>query len=148
MQPDVIIYTDGACKGNPGPGGWGFYAQQGAKVNQYFGGLAETTNNQMELNAAIQALIFAEIECEGARVVIFTDSNYVKTGMESWVSKWKHNGWKTAAGKPVKNKELWIELDQQVQLVKPEWRWVKGHSGDPGNEKADELANKGAALYV
>ena len=148
MRPDVIIYTDGACKGNPGPGGWGVYIKDNTTAHSFYGGAKNTTNNKMELQAAIEALVYAELACEDSRVLIFTDSFYVKNGVEGWVKGWKHNGWKTKAGKPVKNKDLWIELDRQAQLVKPEWHWVKGHSGDLGNDKADALANKGAALYA
>lgn len=136
----VIIYTDGACKGNPGPGGWGAFLQYGESIKELCGGKKETTNNQMELQGVIEGLLFLNRKCE---VTIFTDSQYVKNGVEKWMYNWKKNGWKTANKKPVKNKELWKDLDNAIAKHIVSWKWVKGHSGDPGNERADKLANKG-----
>ncbi len=141
MQMSIVtIYTDGACRGNPGPGGWGalliFYDTE----KEIFGGVAETTNNRMELCACIEALDQLSRRC---RVRVFTDSTYVKDGIQSWLSNWKRNNWKTAAKKPVKNRDLWEKLDQLSAKHDIEWRWVKGHAGDPGNERADQLANRG-----
>ncbi len=136
----VTIYTDGACRGNPGPGGWGalliFYDTE----KEIFGGETETTNNRMELCACIEALDQLSRRC---RVRVFTDSTYVKDGIQSWLRNWKRNNWKTAAKKPVKNRDLWEKLDQLSARHDIEWRWVKGHAGDPGNERADRLANRG-----
>ncbi len=136
----VTIYTDGACRGNPGPGGWGalliFYDTE----KEIFGGETETTNNRMELCACIEALDQLSKHC---RVRVFTDSTYVKDGIQSWLRNWKRNNWKTAAKKPVKNRDLWEKLDQISARHDIEWRWVKGHAGDPGNERADRLANRG-----
>ncbi|WP_409525964.1 ribonuclease HI [Nitrincola sp. MINF-07-Sa-05] len=136
----VEIYTDGACKGNPGPGGWGVLMSYGEHKRELFGGEPDTTNNRMELMAAIMALKELKKPCE---VILSTDSQYVRQGIMQWIHGWKRNGWKTAAKKPVKNAELWQELDQQAARHQVEWRWVKGHSGHPGNERADELANLG-----
>lgn len=138
----IVIYTDGACRGNPGPGGWGAalsYPEKNIEKDLY-GGEQETTNNRMELTAAIKALAALKEPCE---VTLFTDSQYVKNGIQTWLADWKKRDWKTAAKKPVKNKDLWQQLDEQSQRHKIEWRWVKGHSGDPGNERADYLANLG-----
>lgn len=137
---EVIIYTDGACRGNPGLGGWGVFMQYHDKKKELYGGEKSTTNNKMELSAVIQGLGALREPCH---VKLFTDSKYVMDGINSWVHNWKKNDWKTANKKPVKNKELWIELDQLVQKHNISWNWVKGHSGDPGNERADELANLG-----
>lgn len=139
---DVEIYTDGACKGNPGPGGWGAYLIYGEHRKELYGGEPNTTNNRMELLGAIRALESLKQPCE---VKLYTDSKYVKNGIESWISGWKKNGWKTAAKKPVKNAELWQRLDDLCAGQSVTWAWVKGHSGNPGNEKADELANRGVA---
>lgn len=135
-----IIYTDGACKGNPGPGGWGVFYEE--KNIELYGSDPNTTNNKMELMAAIGGtkLIFENEEAK-----IYTDSQYVIKGLTEWMIGWKKNGWKTAKKEPVKNAELWRELDSGIQNKKIEWVWVKGHNGDPGNTKADQLANKGAA---
>ncbi|MBM5572035.1 MULTISPECIES: ribonuclease HI [Deefgea] len=136
----VEIYTDGACKGNPGPGGWGAYLKYGEHERELFGGEAHTTNNRMELLGVISALAALTRSCE---VTIHTDSQYVKNGIETWIHGWKKNGWKTAAKQPVKNEDLWKMLDEQVARHTVQWRWVKGHAGNPGNERADQLANRG-----
>ena len=137
---DVILYTDGACRGNPGPGGWGALLESGDHSKEIFGGESDTTNNKMELRAAIEGLNALKTGCS---VQLFTDSTYVLKGITEWMPNWKKRNWKTAAKKPVQNVELWQALDEAVQRHQVEWRWVKGHSGDPGNEKADELANRG-----
>ena len=139
-RPKVVIYTDGACKGNPGLGGWGAWLQSGDHAKELFGGEANTTNNRMEMTAVIEALASLKRTCD---IVLYTDSEYVKNGITTWIHGWKARGWKTAAKQPVKNVELWQRMDALSQLHKIEWRWVKGHAGDPGNEKADELANRG-----
>jgi len=136
----IDIYTDGACKGNPGPGGWGAWLRSGNKEKELFGGELDTTNNRMELLAAIEALAALKGPSD---VKLHTDSKYLKDGIQSWIANWKKNGWKTAAKKPVKNADLWQRLDQLVALHNISWAWVKGHSGNFGNEKADDLANKG-----
>lgn len=136
----VEIYTDGACKGNPGPGGWGAFLKYGQHEKELFGGEAHTTNNRMELLGVISALAALTRPCE---VIIHTDSQYVKNGIETWIHGWKKNGWKTAAKQPVKNEDLWKMLDEQVARHTVQWRWVKGHAGNPGNERADQLANRG-----
>ena len=140
--PSVYLYTDGACKGNPGPGGWGVLMRYGRHEKELFGGEAQTTNNRMELSAVIEGLAALTRPC---RVVICTDSQYVKNGMEKWIHGWKRNGWKTAAKQPVKNAELWQRLDELAAQHQIEWQWVRGHTGHPENERADELANRGAA---
>ena len=140
MTQFVEMYTDGACKGNPGPGGWGVLLRYGQHEKQLFGGEAETTNNRMELTAVIQGLLGLK---RASKVRIVTDSQYVKNGITQWIHNWKRNGWKTAAKKPVKNADLWQQLEQEVVKHDIEWRWVKGHSGHPENELADELANRG-----
>ena len=137
---NVIIYTDGACKGNPGPGGWGAILQHGDKEKTLCGGEADTTNNRMELMAAIRSLEALKKRCA---VSLFTDSVYVKNGLLEWMPNWKKRGWKTASRKPVKNQDLWQRLDAAAAQHDIEWHWVKGHSGDPMNERADELANLG-----
>ncbi|RZL56226.1 MAG: ribonuclease HI [Variovorax sp.] len=139
---EVQIYTDGACKGNPGPGGWGAWLKSGAIEKEIFGGELVTTNNRMELEAVIEGLAALKRPC---RVKLYLDSQYVRQGITEWIHGWKAKGWKTAAKQPVKNVELWQRLDKLVQESghEIEWRWVKGHSGDPGNERADALANKG-----
>ena len=141
-RPQVTIYTDGACKGNPGPGGWGAWLSSGGHDKELFGGERETTNNRMELTAPIEALASLKRSCD---VVIYLDSEYVRKGITEWIVNWQRRGWKTADGKPVKNADLWQRLDALRKLHKVDWRWVKGHAGDPGNERADMLANKGVA---
>ncbi len=137
----IEIYTDGACAGNPGPGGWGVLIIDGDNETELIGGEVETTNNRMEMTAAIEGLRAAR---EGAPVRLYTDSQYVKNGITQWIEGWKRNGWRTAARKPVKNRDLWEVLDALASGREIEWRWVKGHAGDPGNERADELARQGA----
>ena len=137
---EVIIYTDGACRGNPGPGGWGALIKFDTAEKEIFGGQNNTTNNQMELSAAIEGLSILKEPCN---VELFTDSKYVMDGITQWIQNWKKNNWKTSAKKDVKNKELWQQLDQLMSYHQVQWRWVKGHSGDSGNETADLLANKG-----
>ena len=137
---EVEIYTDGACRGNPGPGGWGAILIANEHRKELFGGEAQTTNNRMELMAVIKALKALKKPC---RVVLHTDSQYVKNGITSWIHDWKIRGWKTAAKKPVKNVDLWKELDEIQAKHQIDWRWVKGHAGHLENEKADQLANLG-----
>ncbi len=137
---EVTIYTDGACSGNPGPGGWGALLKFGDRQREMLGGEKETTNNKMELMAAIASLEALKRPC---KVKLYTDSNYVKNGITTWIHGWKKNGWKTAAKKPVKNADLWKALLEAVNRHDVSWHWVKGHAGDPGNEKADELARLG-----
>lgn len=144
MSDAVVIHTDGACSGNPGPGGWGAVLQYNGHVRELKGGLAETTNNQMELTAAIEALNALKRPC---KVELHTDSQYVKNGIQSWLFNWKKNGWRTADRKPVKNMELWQALDAAVQRHAITWHWVKGHAGDEFNERADRLANEGMAPF-
>lgn len=138
----VTIYTDGACKGNPGPGGWGAWLQSGKHEKELFGGEALTTNNRMELMAVIEALQALKRPC---KVELYLDSQYVRQGITEWIHGWKAKGWKTASNQPVKNVELWQRLDALVHGGghRIAWHWVKGHSGDPGNERADALANRG-----
>lgn len=136
----VIIYTDGACKGNPGIGGWGVFLRYGEYEKTLCGGEHNTTNNRMELIAAIKALQALTRQCS---VDLWTDSNYVKNGITQWIHNWKKNNWKTANKKPVVNQDLWQQLDEMTQKHHVDWHWVKGHSGHPGNEIADQLANKG-----
>jgi ribonuclease HI len=136
----VAIWTDGACSGNPGPGGWGAILKFGDAVKEASGGEALTTNNRMELTAAIEALGLLK---RGCTVDVYTDSNYVRGGITGWLTGWKKNGWKTADKKPVKNVELWQALDEAAQRHQIAWHWVKGHAGDPMNERADELARIG-----
>ena len=136
----VTIYTDGACRGNPGPGGWGALLIAGKNERELYGGEAETTNNRMELTAAIKALEALNRRC---KVSIYTDSDYLRKGITEWLHAWKQRGWKTAAKKPVKNLDLWHKLDELAEEQDIAWHWVKGHSGDPGNERADALANRG-----
>ena len=140
MSGIVEIYTDGACRGNPGPGGWGVYLKYGQHEKTFYGGEAETTNNRMELQAAIEAL---RALTRPSEVVLHTDSKYVMDGITSWLANWKKRGWKTASKKPVKNQDLWQALDAEVQKHNVRWVWVKGHAGNDGNELADELANRG-----
>ena len=138
MMNKVEIFTDGACKGNPGPGGWGAILRYGATEKEIYGASKNTTNNIMELTAVIESLKNLKKPCE---LIITTDSKYVKNGITEWIHNWKKNGWRTAAKKEVKNKELWIELDSLIQIHSITWDWVKGHSGHPENERADLLAN-------
>jgi ribonuclease HI len=144
-RPQVTVYSDGACKGNPGPGGWGAWLAWDGHEKDLFGGERQTTNNRMELTAVIQALACLKRTCD---VVIYTDSEYVRKGITEWIQGWKQRGWKTADKKPVKNADLWQQLDAQRNLHHVQWRWVKGHSGDPGNERADALANRGVATVL
>lgn len=146
MNP-VVIYTDGACKGNPGPGGWGVLLRSGATEKELFGGERLTTNNRMELMAVIQALQALKRPCA---VTLNVDSLYVLKGMTEWLPGWKAKGWRTASKQPVKNVELWQALDELVTqgAHRIEWRWVRGHNGDPGNERADELANRGVEVAL
>ena len=136
----VTLYTDGACRGNPGPGGWGAWLKYGDHERELHGGEAETTNNRMELMAAIEGLKALKDPCQ---IHLYTDSKYVLKGLTEWMPDWKKRNWKTAAKKPVKNVDLWQALDSQASRHQIDWHWVKGHSGDPGNEKADQLANLG-----
>ena len=140
MTRTVEIYTDGACRGNPGPGGWGVVLIAGQHRKTLHGGEAETTNNRMELTAAIEALNALKGR---QQVVLYTDSKYVMDGIRSWLPNWKARGWKTAAKKPVKNQDLWQALDAAAARHDISWNWVKGHDGNPGNEEADALANLG-----
>lgn len=140
MEKTVYLFTDGACKGNPGAGGWGVLLRYGGHEKELFGGEAQTTNNRMELMAVLSGLKTLNRPCD---VVICTDSQYVKNGMESWIHNWKKNGWKTAGRQPVKNADLWQQLDEQVARHRVRWQWVKGHAGHAENERADALANRG-----
>lgn len=140
MSQVVNMYTDGACKGNPGPGGWGAYLVYGEHQKELCGGEIDTTNNRMELLAAIEGLNALSRPCQ---VVLTTDSEYLRRGVLEWMKGWKQRSWQTAAKKPVKNKDLWQRLDEVIDRHEIQWKWVKGHSGHPGNEKADQLANKG-----
>lgn len=140
MEKTVYLFTDGACKGNPGAGGWGVLLRYGTHEKELFGGEAQTTNNRMELMAVLSGLKTLNRPCD---VVICTDSQYVKNGMESWIHNWKKNGWKTAGRQPVKNADLWQQLDEQVARHRVRWQWVKGHAGHTENERADALANRG-----
>ncbi|MDX1754980.1 MAG: ribonuclease HI [Marinobacter sp.] len=140
MANKVVMYTDGACKGNPGPGGWGVVVRYGDAMKTLHGGERNTTNNRMELMAAIQGLKMLKRSCP---VELYTDSQYVRKGITEWLAGWKKNGWKTAARKPVKNDDLWKALDAEVARHQVNWHWVKGHAGIPDNELADELANRG-----
>jgi ribonuclease HI len=140
---DVVeIYTDGACKGNPGPGGWGALLRAGRRERELFGGEPDTTNNRMELTAVIRALEALNRPC---RIELFTDSEYVKKGITEWLAVWKRRGWKTADRKPVKNDALWRRLDELASRHHIRWHWVRGHSGHADNERADALANRGVA---
>lgn len=142
----ILIYTDGACSGNPGPGGWGAVLIKGRHRKEINGGEAETTNNRMELKAAIEAL--SALKWQPSDVVLYTDSNYVKNGITSWLQGWKKNGWKTANKTAVKNADLWQQLDEVERQHNVTWRWVKGHAGHPENERADELAREGISLLA
>ena len=141
QTPDtVVIYTDGACKGNPGPGGWGAWLRWGGHEKELCGGEALTTNNRMELTAVIEALASLK---RRANVAVYTDSEYVRNGITSWIHGWKTRGWRTSDKKPVKNTDLWQKLDALAAQHNVQWHWVRGHAGDPGNERADALANRG-----
>ncbi len=144
MSESIQIWTDGACSGNPGPGGWGAFLRVGENQKELKGGEKETTNNRMELTASIEALNTLKRPCE---VDLYTDSQYVKGGITSWIHNWKRNGWKTAAKKPVKNVDLWQRLDEAIERHNITWHWVKGHAGNVENEKADELAREGMEPY-
>ena len=143
-KPEVTIYTDGACSGNPGPGGWGAILMSGKNRKELNGGEADSTNNRMELMAAIAALEALKRPC---KVELHTDSKYVQDGISKWISNWKRNGWKTAEKKDVKNAELWQRLDAARKPHQVDWKWVKGHAGHPENERADELARSGLARF-
>lgn len=146
MNKNVVeIYADGACKGNPGPGGWGALLKFADKEKPMFGGESLTTNNRMELTAVIRALEALNRSCD---IKIYTDSSYVQKGITEWIGAWKLRGWRTADKKPVKNDDLWKALDELVQTHKIEWIWVKGHAGNAGNERADALANQGALEFM
>jgi ribonuclease HI len=140
QNEQVQMFTDGACRGNPGPGGWGVVLRYGDNERQLFGGDRETTNNRMELLAVIEGLSVLKRPCE---ISITSDSTYVLKGIQEWLQNWKKRGWKTASKKPVKNVDLWQRLDALIEPHTIEWHWVKGHSGHPQNELADELANRG-----
>ena len=145
LRPKVVIHTDGACSGNPGPGGWGAILESGPHRKELKGGEAQTTNNRMELTAAIEAL---EALKGPSDVELYTDSNYLRGGITGWINGWKRNGWRTADKKPVKNIELWQRLDQAEARHDVNWHWVKGHAGHDENERADELAREGMAPYL
>ena len=149
MNP-VEIHTDGACKGNPGPGGWGVLMKYGGAEQELFGGALGTTNNRMELMAVIEAMHALAARPDPCHVTLYLDSEYVRKGITEWIAGWKARGWRTAAKQPVKNAELWKQLDTLVTGTRHriDWRWVKGHSGDPGNERADALANRGVELAL
>ncbi len=141
MSADTVyIYSDGACKGNPGVGGWGALLVAGGHRKEIYGGEADTTNNHMEMTAVIRAL---ESLKRPSTVEVHTDSQYVQKGISEWMAGWKRRNWRTADGKPVKNQDLWLQLDALAQLHRIEWKWVRGHAGHPENERADELANQG-----
>jgi len=140
MDKEAIVYTDGACSGNPGPGGWGATIKIEDETFEIFGGEDNTTNNRMELIAAIKALEYLN---ENHKITLYTDSNYVKDGITKWIFNWKKNNWKTSTKKPVKNSDLWIQLDEIQNKREVKWNWVKGHAGNLGNERADELARMG-----
>jgi len=141
MSADAVeVYADGACRGNPGPGGWGVLLREGGRERELHGFDPATTNNRMELTAVIRAL---EALAPGARVRVYTDSQYVQKGISTWIHDWKRRGWRTADKKPVKNVDLWMHLDEAARAHEVEWHWVRGHAGHPENERADALANKG-----
>ena len=147
QKPDTMveIYTDGACKGNPGPGGWGALLRCQGQEKELFGGAPDTTNNRMELQAVIEALRCLKRPCD---IDIYTDSQYVQKGISEWITGWKARGWRTASKAPVKNADLWQALDAAQARHQVEWRWVRGHNGHPGNERADQLANRGCASVM
>lgn len=138
MKNNIVIYTDGACKGNPGEGGWGVYIELNSVSKKIYGYEENTTNNRMEITAAIEALNELDVKSD---VLLYTDSKYLMEGINSWIKNWKLNNWKTSAKKDVKNVDLWKKIDELNSLHNVEWKWVKGHSGDFGNEMADNLAN-------
>lgn len=142
MSTKITVYTDGACKGNPGPGGWGVLLKHGQYEKELCGGEASTTNNRMELMAVIKALEAINRPCE---IDWYLDSQYVRQGITEWIEGWKRRGWKSSSGQPVKNQDLWVRLDELINDANHNitWHWVKGHSGNPGNEQADLLANQG-----
>jgi ribonuclease HI len=144
-MPKVVIHTDGACSGNPGPGGWGAILESGAHRKEIKGGETLTTNNRMELTAAIEAL---EVLKQPSHVELYTDSNYLRGGITQWIKKWKVNGWQTSDKKPVANEELWKRLELATRRHKVHWHWVKGHHGHDDNERADELAREGMAPFL
>lgn len=144
-KPSITIFTDGACSGNPGPGGWGAILRHNSKEKELMGGEPETTNNRMELIAAIKALNALKKPCQ---VHLVTDSNYVKEGITIWIHKWKQNGWRTAARKPVKNADLWQALEAAMKPHNMTWEWVRGHAGHPENERADALARQGMQKFI
>lgn len=144
-KPSITIFTDGACSGNPGPGGWGAILRHNSKEKELMGGEPETTNNRMELIAAIKALNALKKPCQ---VHLVTDSNYVKEGITIWIHKWKQNGWRTAARKPVKNADLWQALEAAMKPHNMTWEWVRGHTGHPENERADALARQGMQKFI
>ncbi|MCH7630317.1 MAG: ribonuclease HI [Proteobacteria bacterium] len=144
-KPSITIFTDGACSGNPGPGGWGAILRHNSKEKELMGGEPETTNNRMELIAAIKALNALKKPCQ---VHLVTDSNYVKEGITTWIHKWKQNGWRTAARKPVKNADLWQALEAAMKPHNMTWEWVRGHTGHPENERADALARQGMQKFI
>ena len=145
MSDTIEIWTDGACSGNPGPGGWGALLKYGDKEKELYGSDPTTTNNRMELLAAVEAL---NAITRPAKVTLHTDSTYVKDGLTKWIKGWKRNGWKTAAKKPVKNQDLWQALDAAAARHDMTWKWVKGHAGDEGNERADALARLGSKAAI
>ena len=144
-KPSITIFTDGACSGNPGPGGWGGILRHNSKEKELMGGEPETTNNRMELIAAIKALNALKKPCQ---VHLVTDSSYVKEGITIWIHKWKQNGWRTAARKPVKNADLWQALEAAMKPHNMTWEWVRGHTGHPENERADALARQGMQKFI
>jgi ribonuclease HI len=144
-QQAVTIFTDGACKGNPGPGGWGAILRFKEEEREMFGGDPATTNNRMEMTAVIEALASLKRPC---RVAVYTDSQYVQKGITEWIEGWKRRGWRTASKEPVKNVDLWKRLDSLASGHRVSWHWVRGHDGHPGNERADELANRGVESMI
>ena len=140
----IKVYTDGACRGNPGPGGWGVYIQLNDEEKDLYGGNPETTNNQMEMQAALEALKY--LKDKNDVIELYTDSNYLRQGITEWIHKWKSNNWRTAAKKPVANRDLWIEISDLNEKMNVQWNWVKAHDGNPMNEEVDLLAKKAANL--
>jgi len=140
MSETIEVYADGACRGNPGPGGWGVLLREGKRERELHGGEPATTNNRMELTAVLRA---HEAQAPGSQVHVYTDSQYVQTGISEWIHAWKRRGWRTSGKEPVKNQDLWMRLDELARAHEVEWFWVKGHAGQPENERADALANLG-----